>query len=157
MTDWAAVLNAVQVALGGDRLLGRELLSECWRDVELADALGAAKRCVIAHYLADLQDTLAGEIGWDERALAEFGGVGETDLAAIGIPSSAALAPSLHLNLGDAYLRQRRLDAARAQVEAGLDAQETLADDGYGAMIRGGLDRLAARLAELDTGDPPGR
>ncbi len=73
-------------------------------------------------------------------------------LAVIGIPSARAMAPSLHLNLGDGYLRQGRVDEAGEQLDAGLAAVDGLGDDGYGAMVRGGLDRLAERLASVTGG-----
>jgi hypothetical protein len=57
------------------------------------------------------------------------------------------MAPSLHLNLGDGYLRQGRVDDARRQLRAGLAAVDTLGDDGYGDLVRRGLDDLAARLS----------
>ncbi len=103
---------------------------------------------MLAHYLADLEDDLAAEVAWDERALAAYAEVGETELAAIGIPSAAGLAPSLHLNLGDGYRRQGRADDARQQLELGVLAVDALSDDGYASMIRSGLERLAERLAQ---------
>ena len=57
------------------------------------------------------------------------------------------MAPSLHLNLGDGYLRLGRVGEARVQLEAGLAAADALGDDAYGAMVSGGLGRLAERLA----------
>lgn len=144
MTDWTPITDAVGVALGGERDRGRRDLTACW---DAASATDHAQRCVIAHYLADLQEDLADEVAWDERALAEHALVGDGDLAPIGIPSARGLAPSLHLNLGDGYRRQGRMDDARAHLDAGLDAADALGDDGYGALIRGGLERLRERLS----------
>ncbi len=103
-------------------------------------------RCVIAHYVADLQSELDQEVAWDERALAAYASVADSELEPIGIPSSRALAPSLHLNLGDGYLRQGRLDLAQRQLEAGLASRDALGDDGYGTLIRNGLAALGDRL-----------
>lgn len=153
MGGWEHITSAVGLALTGDKQQGREALSECWRATTDADH---AQRCVIAHYLADLQSSLDDEVGWDEAALAEFGHVSDEDLAPVGIPSAAGLAPSLHLNLGDGYLRQGRLDEARAQLDAGLRARNTLPTDGYGALIRDGLDRLEERVHRARTRCPAG-
>lgn len=141
MTTWEQVLEAVQTTLQGDRDRGRTLMDDAFRGAD-----DPAQRCVLAHYLADVQESLDAEIAWDERALAEFPNLAPDDLAPIGIPSAAALAPSLHLNLGDGYARRGDLDAAREQLDLGRAAIGLLDDDGYGAMIRGGLDGLAARL-----------
>lgn len=116
----------------------------CWANTSEADH---AQRCVLAHYLADVATDLATEVEWDERALASFAHVGDADLTPVGIPVAAALAPSLHLNLGDGYLRHGQTTEAREQLAAGLAALATLSDDGYGAMIRRGLTGLRDRLS----------
>jgi hypothetical protein len=144
MTAWTEITAAVQLALGGDHDEGRRQLLACW---EAAGEAAHAQRCILAHYLADLQADLAEEVAWDERALAAHALVGETDLAPIGLPSAAALAPSLHLNLGDGYLRQGRIDDARDHLRAGVASVPALADDGYGNMIRKGLSGLEQRVA----------
>ena len=151
MTDWERITSAVRLGLGGDTQRGRDALSDCWHATTEADH---AQRCVIAHYLADLQSSLDDAVSWDEVALSEHADVADEELAPVGITSAAGLAPSLHLNLGDGYLRQGRVDAARAQLQAGMRSLSVLADDGYGAMIRSGLDRLETRV---QAGSNPGR
>lgn len=147
MTDWDRVTGAVGLALSGDRRGGRDALSDCWTGTTETDH---AQRCVIAHYLADLQSSLDEEVGWDERALSEHAQVADEDLAPLGIASAAGLAASLHLNLGDGYLRQGRVDAARAQLDAGMQARNVLPIDGYGSLIRSGLDRLEERVHQAE-------
>ncbi len=150
MVTWERVLEAVGAALGGDREGGGRLLRAAWADTEPQDH---PQRCVLAHYLADLEPELADEVAWDERALEEFAEVGEQDLAAVGIPSAAGMAPSLHLNLADGYRRQGRVQDARHHLAAGDRVAGSLPDDGYGAMLRSGLERLRRRL---DGEDLPG-
>ena len=140
---WGEITGAVGLALGGDRDAGAMALAQCWARTGDADH---ARRCVLAHYLADLESDLADEIAWDERALAAYAHVDDEDLTVIGIPHAGGMAPSLHLNLGDGYLRAGRMDEARAQLAAGVAQVEVLGADGYGAMIRQGLERLAARI-----------
>jgi hypothetical protein len=95
---WDEITGAVGLALGGDRDAGAVALRECWARTSDDDH---AQRCVLAHYLADLEPDLDDEIAWDERALAAYAHVGEGDLAGIGIPHAGGMAPSLHLNLGE--------------------------------------------------------
>ncbi|PWJ47040.1 hypothetical protein SAMN06264364_1422 [Quadrisphaera granulorum] len=139
-------MSAVGLALGGDREGGRSALLACWRETGDAEQ---AQQCVVAHYIADLEDRLNDEVAWDERALLAYKHVGREDLAAVGIPDAAGLAPSLHLNLGDGYLRQGRPSEALVQWEAALDVQHVLGDDGYANMIRNGLAALEAKLNAL--------
>ena len=145
MTDWGAITDAIGLALGGDQERGRDALLACWQATAKHDH---AQRCVLAHYLADQQSSLDEEVTWDEAALSEHAYVVDEDLAPVGIKSAAALAPSLHLNLGDGYLRQGRVGAATAQLAAGMHAGNALPVDGYGALIRSGLERLQKRVEE---------
>ena len=59
----------------------------------------------------------------------------------------AAFYPSLHLNLGECYRKLGNLDLANDHLQRGTAAAEALPDNGYGQMIKGGLHRLAERLA----------
>jgi hypothetical protein len=143
VTAWPDITDAVTIAQTGDPDEGRRRLLECWEGTTEADH---AQRCVVAHYLADLQDDLDEELAWDERALDELPHVVDSDLAPLGITSAAGLAPSLHLNLGDGYLRRGDVDRARHHLDEGMATVHVLPDDPYGTMVRGGFDRLAARI-----------
>ncbi len=143
MATWDDITAAVGLALGGDREEGRSALRRSWNQTAESDH---AQRCVIAHYLADLETELDAEVAWDEQALANYAHLEDPDLAAVGITHARGLAPSLYLNLGDGYLRQGRLEDARVQLEQGLAHQNSLGNDGYGALIRKGLQSLSARL-----------
>ena len=145
MSEWDAVVAAVGRAQQGEPG-GHEALLEQWAATTADDH---AQRCVLAHYLADREPQLGDEVAWDEAALREHALLDDDALVAVGIPSARGMAPSLHLNLADGYLRQGRVDEARSQLDAGLAAVDALGDDGYGAMIRGGLERLAERLTQV--------
>lgn len=88
-------------------------------------------------------------MAWDEAAWAAFQRVSDADLEPIGVPGAAGFAPSLHLNLGDGYLRQGRREDAARELALARAAVASLDDDGYGAMVRRGLDGLQSRLAGL--------
>ncbi|OXM73014.1 MULTISPECIES: hypothetical protein [Amycolatopsis] len=115
----------------------RRILLRLWEEGPAVD------RCAAAHFLADRQDSPEEELRWDLRAL---------EVARAADPAEVrGFFPSLHLNLGDVYrrlgdVRRAREHLAEAQAEIG-----TLADDGYGGMIRDGIARLAQRLAVTDT------
>lgn len=152
MTQWREVVEAVTVTLGGDRVRGRALLEEAWDGTEPEHH---ALRCVIAHYLADVQDDLAREVAWDEKALAAHSHVSDADLAPVGIEHAAAMAPSLHLNLGDGYLRQGRVEEAAAQLALAEETLPTLTADGYGDLVRRGVAGLAERVGVAQREEAP--
>lgn len=144
MQSWDEILDAIKLTFVGRSDTARAALEACWARTGPDDA---GHRCVIAHYLADQQETLDDEIDWDEKALAAFEGVGDAELSVIGVASTAGFEPSLRLNLGDGYLRAGRLPEARAQVDRARAFAHHLAPEGYGAMVRSGIDRLEERIA----------
>lgn len=141
--NWEPVLEAVGQAVNGRSETAKAALEKCWDEMVEQDH---AQRCVLAHYLADQQEDLESETRWDEQALTEFAHLRDDDLAAIGVSSAAGFAPSLHLNLGDDYLRAGRVQDAKAQVARAQQSVALLPEQGYGAMIRDGVRRLQARV-----------
>ncbi|MFC7487113.1 hypothetical protein ACOCJ7_00780 [Knoellia sp. CPCC 206453] len=141
MLEWDEVLEVVGFAQTGDRESARSRLTGLWERTD-----HPAQRCVIAHFLADVQDSIDSEVAWDEASWTAFQDVRDADLEPIGVPGAAGFAPSLHLNLADGYLRQGRHDDARRELALGRAGVAALADDGYGAMILRGLDGIEARL-----------
>jgi hypothetical protein len=123
----------------------RRLLAEIWAD----DGADALHRVAVAHHLADLQSDPHDELAWDRRALAAADAVTDDRVEAAGIAAPVrAFYPSLHLNLGESFRKVGDLAAARDQLARGRASVDALPDDGYGRLIRTGLDDLAARLGE---------
>lgn len=139
--------EAVELHHGqGQRDAARELFAGIWDEIggEQGDPLHV---CVLAHSMADVQDDVHEELMWDLRALAAADQLTDDRVGQAGVTTSVAgLYPSLHLNLGECYRKLGDLDRAREHLrlaEAGMGA---LGDDGYGKMIKGGLDRLRQLL-----------
>src|SRR3954447_4872471 len=143
----ARVAEAMELGQQGRPAEARELFAAIWAD--LGPDGDPLHRVAVAHAMADLQDDPHDELAWDLRALEAVEGLSDERAAAAGVTSPvAAFYPSLHLNLGEDYRKLGDPEAARRHLDLGLAAAGTLPDDGYGAMIRGGLEGLAARLAE---------
>lgn len=138
--------EALELVGRGERSQARRRLTALWERVGPdGDPL---HRCAVAHHLADLQDDLREELGWDLRALQAADAITQERAEQAGVPGPVAgLQPSLHLNLGEDYRRLGDLPAARRHLELGQAAAGALGADGYGSMIRRGLDALATRLA----------
>ena len=125
----------------------REVFAQIWDEIggEQADPLHV---CVLAHAMADVQDDVHQELLWDQRALTAADQLTDDHVAQAGVALPVAgLYPSLHLNLGECYRKLGDLDHARAHLRQAQASIGVLGDDGYGQLIRGGLDRLAHLLS----------
>ncbi len=130
----------------GEREAARDLFAQVWSEIggETGDPL---HRCALAHSMADVQDDVHEEQAWDLRALAAADLLTDEGAARGGVAISVAgFYPSLHLNLGESYRKLGDLDRAQEHLDRGRAAVNALGNDGYGQMIKGGLDRLADRL-----------
>jgi hypothetical protein len=133
----AEVGRAVELGRAGERAPARAALTALWE--RAGDAL---HRCTIAHYLADLQDDVAEELRWDQRALAAVAGEEQ-----VGEFQVRQLLPSLHLNLADAHRRLGDADPARRHLAVARDLVGELPDDEYGVLIRTGVEHVTGALA----------
>jgi hypothetical protein len=136
----------MELSQQGDRAAARDLFAEVWAGFgeEAGDPL---HRCALAHSMADVQEDVRAELVWDLRALEAADLLTDQRAARAGVTSPvAAFYPSLHLNLAECYRKLGDLDRAREHLECGNAAVGALNDDGYGQMIRRGLDRLSDKL-----------
>ena len=136
-----AITAAVAILQSGDRCAGKLELQRLWNDGFETDPY---RRCIIAHFLADTEEDVAMELAWDIAALEAATGRAEGDADPLA-PARASFLPSLHLNVGDAYRRIGNLEQARFHAKAGLRRASVLEENGYGSMIKTGLDRLHMR------------
>ncbi len=141
--------EGIELSQRGDREAARGLFAEVWEEIggERGDPF---HRCALAHCMADVQDDVQDELLWDRRALEAADMVSDERAAAAGVSSVEGFYPSLYLNLGECYRKLGDYDQARQHLAAGRAAVDMLPDDGYGRMIRGGLQRLEERLCEPD-------
>ncbi|MEO5866736.1 MAG: hypothetical protein ABIS14_09720 [Sphingomonas sp.] len=147
--DMPAILAAVALLQGGERVAGRVELFRIW---QLSDAsTPPVQRCSLAHFLADTETDPVDELEWDLLALeAATGARTAIDIDALDAELASFL-PSLHLNAGDAYRRVGDMARARLHAAIGLKRAAALPDDPYSNTVRTGLARLAARSAEEPT------
>ena len=138
----AAIAYAQQV---DDKNGARQQFAELWN--EIGDAGDPLCRCRLAHHMADLQDDPAEELTWDLRALESAALLTDARVqSAHASLSVAAFYPSLLLNVAEDYRKLGDLPGAREYLARAQNAMEVLPNTGYGAMIRGGIVRLAQRL-----------
>jgi len=135
------VLAAVAAWLSGTPRSGDALRGMCEPDGP------AWQRCLVAHYAADTESTPAAALIWNNRALDAAMELEPGVPGPIGFDRDAML-PSLHLNCAEDHRRLGDHAEAARHLELGRSYCSALGDDGYGRLISGGLDRLAARLAD---------
>ncbi|TCK71671.1 hypothetical protein C7378_2954 [Acidipila rosea] len=139
ITDTIALLHT------GDRSGARNRFTAIWSRMQpMPDPY---QECVLSHYMADLQDEIEKELSWDIRAFDAARRA--TDEAAKNHHPSLSIKdffPSLHLNLADDYLRLGEFDSARRHLQDGLRLLSALTDSPYTTTVRGGFERIAARL-----------
>jgi len=139
--------RGIELNQRGEREAARELFLEVWHQIGGEDG-DPFHVCALAHSMADVQDDVNDELLWDQRALAAADLVTDARAARAGVTSPvAAFYPSLHLNLGECYRKLGDLDCAREHLQHSQAAMGTLADDGYGRMIKRGFERLAEQLS----------
>ena len=147
----ARVTAAVDRGRAGEREAARGQLSALWLEVEQGGG-DDFHRCVIAHFLADLQDDLHDELAWDERALAAVSRVSD-DRAQEHDRSLRVrgFLPSLHGSLADDHRRLGDADRAREFLVEARAAMDALGDDAYGELVGRILDQVDRALAEGST------
>jgi len=105
-----------------------------------AEAGNDFEKCIAAHYLARHQGTVESKLKWDELALS---------LALKHDDNQTEnILPSLFLNVGKCYEDLGNMDRANENYSKAEFFIESLADDGYGRMIKSGVKAGLARVAE---------
>jgi hypothetical protein len=137
MEHLAEITAAAELGRSGDRDTARAQLQALWDQTD-----DRQTQCVIAHFLADVQNTTADELGWDLRAL---------ECADPEDPMTPGMLASLHLGLSDDYRRLGQTEQAHEHLELAKANQDALGPDAYGDLVRGALEHVTDALAAGST------
>ncbi len=115
---------------------------------EIGDNGDALYRCTLAHYAADVETDPRQSLLWNQRSLDAVAMLSDERLKTT-FPelSVAGFRPSLHLNLAQDHFELGALEEASRALDAAEEDMPALSDDGYGAMVRLGIDRLRGKIA----------
>lgn len=138
------IFEALNLFNTGRRSEAREAFAAIWNEIEAEG--DPFHQCVLSHYMADAQDDPLDELTWDKRALAAADRIVKERPDTAGL-SVLSMYPSLHVNLADVMHRTGDISGARKHLQLAQQASDALADDAYGRMIRGGIERLARQIA----------
>lgn len=114
----------------------QELFLEAWNK-----ATNDFEKFTAAHYVARHQKTVQDKLKWDEMALS----------FALKINDDNVIAgyPSLYLNIAKCYEDLNDADNARKNYQAALSYVKYLPDNGYGQMIKSGIEKGIERLSKF--------
>jgi hypothetical protein len=152
----ARIVAAVERGRSGERAAARLALEALWNEMGGNDG-DAFHRCVLAHFMADLQDDERAELRWDELALMAVASV--TDERAQEYDASLhvrGFMPSLYLSLADDHRRLGEMERAQEFLDQARSVSDVLDDDPYGLMIKNAIENIAGALAEGSTERLPG-
>lgn len=102
-----------------------ELFQKAWDE-----ATNDLEKFTAAHYVARYQNNVADKLKWDETALN----------LALKLEGTEGAYPSLYLNIAKCYEDLNQLDKARANYQLALSYTQFLNDDGYGKMVKTGIN-----------------
>ena len=127
--------QGIDIEMQGRRDEARSLFLRAWELRQ--DDVDA---CIAAHYVARHQETPDETLRWNELAL--------THALRASPESIRSFFPSLYLNLGKSYEDLGNLARARELYEHGELWLGDVADGGYGAMVRQGLQNGLKRVRQ---------
>jgi hypothetical protein len=110
-----------------------KLFQQAWND-----ATNDREKFTAAHYVARHQKSVADKLKWDEAALNLALKIDEEDIK--------GAYPSLYLNIAKCYEDLNEFDMAHENYLSALNFTTFLLDDGYGNMIRGGINNGIERV-----------
>lgn len=117
----------------GDPTAARELFNEAW---QLATT--DFEKFTAAHYVARQRENIADKLKWDKIALEHATKMEDESINEI--------LPSLHLNIGKCYEDLNEHGHAKEHYLAASNYMRFLPDDGYGNMIKAGIEKALTRI-----------
>jgi hypothetical protein len=147
----ARIVAAVELGRSGARAAARVALETLWNEMGKNDA-DPFHQCVLAHFMADLQEGDQAELHWDELALHAVASV--TDERAQEYDSSLqvrGLMPSLYLSLADDHRRLGEMERAQEFLDQARSVSDALGNDPYGLVVKSAFEKIAKALAEGST------
>lgn len=112
-----------------------DLFTQAWDEANTGQ-----EKLIAAHYLARQQSSVEEKLVWDKKALHHA--------LQLQDDSINTTLPSLYLNISKCYEDLKQWDEAFKNYKLAEDYVRFLANDGYGNMIRSGIQNGLKRLAD---------
>lgn len=127
--------NGMQLEGEGKPAQAAQIFQQAW-----SEAATATERFIAAHYIARHQPTIADKLKWDETALQQALKVNTDEIKSVY--------PSLYLNIAKCYEDINDFDKAQINYQLALSFAPYLPDDGYGNMIKLGINKGIERVQQ---------
>ena len=114
--------------------IARDLFKQAWEQAQ-----SDLERCIAAHYMARHQKSAMEKLHWDQTSLEFALNVKDTDIK--------GFLPSLYLNIAKCYEDMGLYVKAAEFYELAKSRSAFLNDDGYGQMIRNGIENGFRRMS----------
>lgn len=101
-------------------------------------AVSNAEKFTAAHYVARVQEDAEGKLAWDHKALGFA--------VSLNTPESRASMASLYLNVAKGHEDLGQFAVAATHYESAREHASNLQDEGYGRMIRSGIEAGLGRV-----------
>jgi len=128
--------QGMDMEAGGNNNDAKQLFIQAWET-----STNDFEKFTAAHYVARHQKTTEDKLNWDETALS-FALKIEDD-------TMKAHYPSLYLNIAKCYEDLNDFDAAKNQYQLALSYADFLPENGYGKMIKSGIQHGLERISGI--------
>ena len=134
--------KVIQLCAKGMELEGQGKLTEATNYFEEGWNFAGTdlEKFIAAHYVARHQKNISDKLKWDNTALRHALNVEDE-----GIKEAL---PSLYLNIGKCYEDLNDLENARSNYQSAFSFATSLPDNGYGNMIKAGINKGFDRIKE---------
>ena len=132
--------KVVQLCAIGMELEGQGKLTEAGNRFEDAWNFASSdfEKFTAAHYMARHQKTIQDKLNWDNTALKHALNINDDSIK--------ETLPSLYLNIGKCYEDLNDFENAKSNYNAAFSFSTYLPDNGYGDMIKAGINKALDRI-----------
>ena len=132
--------KVVQLCAAGMELEGQGKLAEAINRFEEAWNFTSTdfEKFIAAHYMARHQKSISDKLNWDKTALRHALNINDDSIK--------ETLPSLYLNIGKCYEDLNDFENAKSNYKAAFSFSTYLPDNGYGNMIKAGINKALGRI-----------
>ncbi len=140
------LMQAIEVSFTGDK----EKALQAFEALLPALSEDPLHQCIFAHYMADLQPATELELNWDLKSLDYLKHLSDERLKEFHADLSIdGFYPSIYLNIAECYRKLNEREQAQSYIELAESHLIHLNEDGYGRMIKLGIQSLKGKLIDV--------